>query len=74
MEDALVWYDIYSMTLKSRGFLINPYDMCITNSTIKYKQFIIAWYVDTNKVSHVDKEVNTKVIEIISVHFGNLTV
>ena len=32
------------------------------------------WHVDNNKVSHVDEEVNTKVIETISEHFGNLTV
>ena len=32
------------------------------------------WYVDYNKVSHVDEEVNKKVIETIAEHFGNLTV
>ena len=39
--------------------MINPYDGCISNSTIKNEQFTISWYVDDNKVSHVDKEVNT---------------
>ena len=57
---------MYSNTLKSQGFLINSYDRCIANSTIKYKQCTIAWYVDKNKVSHVHEEVNTKVIETIS--------
>ena len=32
------------------------------------------WYVDNNKVSHLDEEVKTKVIEGISEHYGNLTV
>ena len=74
MESPLLWYDLYSKTLKSQGFLINPYDRCIENSTIEDKQCTIEWYVDYNKASHVDEEVNTKVIETISKHFGNLTV
>ena len=60
--------------MKSHGLLINPYDRCIANSTIKYKQCTISWYVDNNKVSHIDEDVNTKVTEIIAEHFGNLTV
>ena len=32
------------------------------------------WYVDNNKVSHLDEEVKTNVIEGISEHYGNLTV
>ena len=74
MESEILWYDIYSKTLKSQRFPNNPYDSCISNSTIKYKQCKILWYVDDNKVSHVDEEVNTKVIETISEYFGNLTV
>ena len=60
--------------MKSHGLLINPYDRCISNSTIKYKQCTISWYVDNNKVSHIDEDVNTKVTEIMAEHFGNLTV
>ena len=73
MEYALLWYDIYSKTLKPQGLLINIHDRCIANSTIKYKQYTIAWYVDDIKVSHVDEELNRKVIETISKCFGNLT-
>ena len=29
MGSTLLWYDLYSKTLKSQGFLINPYDKCI---------------------------------------------
>ena len=54
--------------------LTNPYYRCIANSTIQYKKCTIMWYVDNNKVSYVDEEVNTKVIETISDHFGNLTI
>ena len=63
MESALLWYDLYSKTIKSQGLLINPYDRFIANITIQDKQCTIMWYVDNNKVSHIDEEVNTKVIE-----------
>ena len=74
MESALLWYGIYSKTLKSQVLLTNPYDRCIANSTIQYNKCTIIWYVDNNKLSHVDEEVNTKNIETISEHFGNLTI
>ena len=48
--------------------------MCIANITIKDNQYKIAWYVDNNKVSHIDEEVNPKVIETIAEHFGNFAV
>ena len=32
------------------------------------------WYFDNNKVSHLDEEVKTNVIEGISEHYGNLAV
>ena len=35
MEYALLWYDLYSNTLKPQGFLINSHGRCIENSTIK---------------------------------------
>ena len=58
--------------MKSQGLLINTYDRCIANSIIQDKKCTIKWYVDNNKVSHVDEEVNTNIIETIAEHFGNL--
>ena len=55
MQYALMWCDLYSKTLKSHGFPINPYDRCIANITIKYKQYTIACYVDNNKISNSDE-------------------
>ena len=48
--------------------------MCIAYITIKYKQYIIACYVDNNKISNNDEELNTKVIEKIVEHYGNISV
>ena len=63
MESAILCYDLYSKTLKSQGFLINPYYRFIANSTIKDKQCTIVWFFDNNKVPYADEEVNTNLIE-----------
>ena len=60
--------------MKSHGFVVNPYVRCIKNSTIEDKQYTIEWYVDDKKLSHIDEEVTTQVIEIIDECFLKHTV
>ena len=74
LESALIWYDLYSSTLAKHGFELNPYDRCVCNKLIKGKQCTIVFYVDDNKISHLDSNVVTDVIDIISKYFGELTV
>ena len=54
--------------------MVNTYHRCIANSTISGKQCTIALYVDDNKVLHVDNNVNTRIIEVIAEHSGELTI
>jgi len=56
------------------GFKLNPYNLCVANSQIKGKQCTVAWYVDDNKISHVDDTVVTNIIEKIEAKFGKMTV
>jgi hypothetical protein len=56
------------------GFKLNPYNLCVAISQIKGKQCTIAWYVDDNKISHVDGTVVTDIIEKIEAKFGKMTV
>jgi Arc/MetJ family transcription regulator len=56
------------------GFKLNPYDPCVANSQIKGKLCTVAWYVDNNKISHVDDTLVTDVIEKIEAKFGKMTV
>jgi hypothetical protein len=56
------------------GFTINPYDPCVANSIIDGSQCTIAWYVDDTKISHVNPDVVTKIIETLETHFGKMTV
>jgi len=62
-QSALLWYELFTSTLVDMGFKLNPYDPCVANSQIKGKQCTAAWYVDDNKISHVDDTVVTDVIE-----------
>lgn len=74
IESALLWYDLYSTTLEKEGFVINPYDRCVANKIINGKQCTIVFYVDDNKISHVDPDVVTNVVDKLKEHFGSLTV
>ena len=73
-DSSLLCYNMYTKTLKSLGFIINTFERCIASSVIDAKQCKISWYVDDNKVSHVEEKVNTKITEKIVEHFGELTV
>ena len=52
------------------GFEPNPYDPCVVNKIINGKQCTILWHVDDLKISHVDPEVVTEVIDMIEAEFG----
>ena len=74
VKSALLWYDLFSTTLKDMGFKLNPYDPCIANCVIEGKQCTIAWYVDDNKISHVDPKVVSMIIDKLEERFGMMTV
>ena len=70
VQSALLWYDLYANTLKDLGFILNPYDLCVANSTIEGKQCTIVWYVDDNKISHVDPKVIDRIIKRLKRNLG----
>ena len=74
IESALLWYELYVKTLKGMGFVLNPYDRCVANKEINGKQCTIAWYVDDNKISHMDPKVVTEILDAIKGHFGELVI
>jgi hypothetical protein len=73
VQSALLWYELYSNTLKDMGFELNPYDLCVANANIDGKQCTILWYVDDNKISHADPKVVDKVIKKIESKFGKMS-
>jgi hypothetical protein len=73
VQSALLWYDLFSSTLQGEGFKLNPYDTCVANKTINGKQCTITWYVNDNKIPHVDAAVVTHIITILEDRFGKMT-
>ena len=47
------------------GFERNPYDLCVANKNTRGKQCTVCWYVDDNKIIHVDTKVVDKAIKTI---------
>jgi hypothetical protein len=74
VKSALLWYKLFSGTLQEMGFELNPYDPCVANCTIEGSQCTIVWYVDDTKISHVNSNVVTDIIDQLEQHFGKLTV
>jgi hypothetical protein len=56
------------------GFELNPYDLCVANKIINGKQCTVAWYVDDNRISHVEQEVVDEIVGKIEERFPGLTV
>jgi hypothetical protein len=56
------------------GFDLKPYNMCVANIIFDGKQCTIAWYVDNNKISHVEPKVVTGMIVKVEERFGKVTV
>jgi len=73
VQSVLLWYELYSTTLKEIGFELNPYDLCVANANINGKQCTVCWYVDDNKISHKDQEVVDSVIKKIETKFGSMS-
>jgi Reverse transcriptase (RNA-dependent DNA polymerase) len=74
VKSALLWYRLFNETLKQMGFQINPYDPCVANCTIDGAQCTVAWYVDDMKISHVNPQVVTRIIDSLEEKFGKMTV
>ena len=53
-------------------FKPKPYEQCISNKLIDEHQFTIGKFVDNNKVSHTDDNVNSIIANKIEKKIGNL--
>ena len=54
--------------------MINPYDRCVADKIINGRHCTIAWYVDNNKLSHMEPQTVTDILEIIKKYFGDLVI
>lgn len=74
VKSAILWYQLFTECLEGMGFKLNPSNLCVANKMINGKQCTIVWYVDDNKISHVDSAVTTDIIEKIDKTIGKMTV
>ncbi len=70
LKAALLFWKKLSGQLKEWGFEINPYDWCVANKMMDGKQCTILWHVDDLKISHVDPNAVTEVIQLLEEEFG----
>ena len=71
VKSALLWYNLYREMLEDLGFVMNPYNQCVANASINGSTCIICWYVDDNKISHIDPAIVTDIISKIEKNWKN---
>ena len=57
-----------------KGFELNLYGICVANKMVKGKQFTLVWYVEDNKVSHMEAKLVEDFINYLKNNFGELVV
>ena len=55
-------------------FELNPCDRCVANKILNGKQCTLVWYVDDNKVSHIEAKLVEDLIGDLKNHCGELVV
>jgi hypothetical protein len=69
-----LWYELFTSVLSAKGFILNPYDLCVANATINGKQCTVMWYVNNMKVSHIDPSVVTSILNLMESRFGKMAI
>ena len=58
--------------LEAYGFRINPYGPCVANKMIGGKQITLCWHMDDLKISCVDANEVTKIIQWLESEYGEM--
>ena len=74
VDAAKLFYDnIWHVLINELGITLNPcYDGCVASKIINKKQCTIVFHVDDLKISHVDKEVVSNIINELNSRFGDI--
>jgi len=74
LRSAMLFYKKLRADLEDYGFVVNPYDPCVANMTVKGSQMTVVWHVDDLKVSHADDFEITKLGQFLSGTYNGLSV
>jgi len=70
LQAAMLFWKDLTHTLTCWSFEVNIYDLCVANKTIEGKQCTILWQLDDIKISQVNKDVVSSVIDYLSNRYG----
>ena len=62
LQSSLLYYKKFCNDIKSIGFEVNPYDLCVANHIVQ-EQDTVCWHVDDLKSSHIDSKVNDEFLK-----------
>ena len=72
LKIALLFYEKLLGDLEAYGFKINPYDTCVANNMIGGKQLTVCWQVEDLKISSIDANKVTKMIQWLESEYGEM--
>ena len=70
LQAALLFWKDLTGALKEWGFELNPYDECVANKDIDGSQCTILWHVDDLKISHLNPDVVSDIINKLNARYG----
>ena len=73
LHSGMLAYKQLVKYLLANDFILNPYDPCVANKTVRGKQLTITWHVDDVKVSSEDKKAVDEFIQLIRDEYENYT-
>ena len=72
MVASLLYYKKFCKSLIAYGFKLNPYDPCVANRMVNWRQQTVFYHVDDCKISHVDTKANDDLIKIIKEEYKRI--
>ena len=56
LKSALLFDEKLVSDLKSRGFIVNPYDPYVANMMVNAYHMTITWHINHLRISHIDPD------------------
>jgi hypothetical protein len=72
LQAALLFGKDLSGALQERGFILNPYDCCMANEVVNWKQCTILWHVDNLNISHEDENFVSTILDAMNEQYGDV--
>ena len=72
LKSALLFYQKLVGYLEVYVFKINPYDPCVSNKMVGGKQLTVCWHVYNLKISCVDTNEVTKMLQWLESEYGEM--